>query len=203
MRLIVITTEAFFNGEAEAINLLFKNGLELLHIRKPYISADEMRSFIEQIDKTFHHNIVLHDNYELANVFGLKGIHLNRRNKDVSGELEKSLSISCSCHSFKEIGEAQKCEYVFLSPVFDSISKVGYKQGFTHEQLCDARDKGIISKHIVALGGVAKEQISVVSRYGFGGVAILGALWNNFIKDGNTDELLRRFNELKIECEEK
>ena len=35
MKLIVITTPQFFEGEAEAVTSLFQNGLEMLHLRKP------------------------------------------------------------------------------------------------------------------------------------------------------------------------
>ena len=42
MKLIVITTPQFFEGEAEAVTSLFQNGLEILHLRKPGASAEEM-----------------------------------------------------------------------------------------------------------------------------------------------------------------
>lgn len=35
MKLIVITTPQFFEGEAAAVTSLFQNGLEILHLRKP------------------------------------------------------------------------------------------------------------------------------------------------------------------------
>ena len=42
MKLIVITTPQFFEGEAAAVTSLFQNGLEILHLRKPGASAEEM-----------------------------------------------------------------------------------------------------------------------------------------------------------------
>ena len=39
MKLIVITTPQFFEGEAAAVTSLFQNGLEILHLRKPGASA--------------------------------------------------------------------------------------------------------------------------------------------------------------------
>ena len=200
MKLIVITSEEFFEGESRTVNLLFENGLEVLHLRKPCASVDETRLFVEQIDANFHHRIVLHDCYELADAFNLKGIHLNRRNIDVLQG--KQMSVSRSCHSFDEVASSRNCDYVFLSPIFDSISKVGYNRGFTSEQLCEARDKGIINEKVMALGGVTIEKIPLLCQYGFGGVVVLGTLWSDFLKDGNVDGLLRRFNELNIKCKE-
>ena len=194
----------FFEGEAEAINLLFENGLELLHVRKPYTSQPETEGFIGQINENFQAWIVLHDYYELTRKFDLKGIHLNNRNQDTSKELLKicvSLSISRSCHSLKEVTESPFLNYVFLSPIFDSISKTGYKKGFTPEQLNEAKVRKIINERVIALGGVTIENIPLASSYGFGGVAVLGALWRDFAVSRNLNELLKRFNELKSKCD--
>ena len=204
MKLIAVTSEEFSNGEPDAINMLFENGLDILHFRKPYASYDETERFIEKIDAAFHRRVVLHDNYELATEFGLKGIHLNRRSiaMDLVDARRVQLSTSRSCHSFEEVVSSQNFDYVFLSPIFDSISKAGYNRGFTPEQLGDAWRKGIINEKVVALGGITSDNIATARQYGFGGVAVLGALWDDFANDNNTDDLLRRFNELKTKCRE-
>ena len=203
MRLIVITTERFFDREADAVCQLFENGLERLHLRKPCASIDETSRLIEQIDAAFHPKIVLHDHYELVNSFRLAGIHLNRRNHfgDQSSYEDKALTLSCSCHSFEEVAICPaNLDYVFLSPVFDSISKAGYKQGFTAEQLSDARNRGMLNERVIALGGMTAESIPAIRVYGFGGVAVLGSLWAGFAADGNTGGLLERFGKLKTKC---
>jgi len=198
MKLIVITTEIIFEGEAEAINLLFENGLETLHLRKPSASRQEMTAFIEQIREDFHSRIVLHDHYDLVELLHLKGIHLNLRNQAIF--LKKYFS-SRSCHSIEDVSASSFCDYVFLSPVFDSISKIGYKQAFTQQQLFDAKEQKIINDKVIALGGITAENIPTAYLYGFGGVAVLGALWSDFVTDGNINELLIRFKELKNICD--
>lgn len=77
MKLIVITTPQFFEGEAEAVTSLFQNGLEILHLRKPGASAEEMGNFLQQLPMEYMPRIVTHEQFQLASVFGLKGIHLN------------------------------------------------------------------------------------------------------------------------------
>ncbi|MDR0395242.1 MAG: thiamine phosphate synthase [Tannerella sp.] len=206
MKLIVITAEPFFEGEPEAIRLLFKQGLERLHIRKPYASFDETKRFVERIDAAFHPRIVLHDHYELAHIFRVKGIHLNSRNPSGSRVLFRAqgLTISRSCHSFEEIESCrEEMDDVFLSPVFDSISKTGYKRRFTPEQLNDARNKGLINERVIALGGITAAGIPAVRAYGFGGVAVLGSLWAGLAADRDTGGLLERFNELKTNTRRK
>ena len=210
MKLVIITTETFFEGEAGAVNLLFENGLETLHLRKPAASPQETAVFIKQIGMDYHTRIVLHDHYDLTMMFDLKGIHLNRRNQ---AEMDKycvrsRLSVSRSCHSLEEVQESQFYDYVFLSPVFDSISKVGYKRGFTVHQLIEARKRMIINDKVIALGGITTENIPIARRCGFGGVAVLGTLWgrsagcgdgiNARITNPHEQKLMERFNELKV-----
>ncbi|MDR1381080.1 MAG: thiamine phosphate synthase [Tannerella sp.] len=205
MKLIVITSGCFFDGEPEAINRLFGYGMETLHVRKPQASFEGTRRFVEQIDATFHPRTVIHDYYELTRLFHLKGIHLNRRNRNVPRPCfppgDRELSVSRSCHSLEEVAAVSAgVDYMFLSPVFDSISKAGYKQGYTPEQLCDARDRGLVNTRVMALGGITAERIPAVRHYGFGGVAVLGALWTEAVTDGDTDELRQRFDALRTAC---
>ena len=66
-----------------------------------------------------------------------------------------------------------------LSPIFDSISKVGYKSAFTEEELRKAHHEGIINERVMALGGVTFERIPNVLDLGFGGGMILGDAWQS------------------------
>jgi thiamine-phosphate pyrophosphorylase len=201
MKLIIITTEHFFEGETAALNALFEHGMEILHLRKPDSTETELKNFIEQIDEQYHERIVLHDHYSLVNTFHLGGVHLNKRNKN----RRKPMFISCSsvsrsCHSIKELKKRAGYEYVFLSPIFDSISKAGYTHAFTPEDLFSAQSAGLIDKQVIALGGICPENIPVAHQYGFGGVAGLGALWKDFPKDKDKNALLGRFDQLQMAC---
>ena len=66
------------------------------------------------------------------------------------------------------------CSHVFLSPVFDSISKQGYRAGFTPEILRRASGEGIIDEKVIALGGVTPDKLQLLHSLGFGGAAMLG-----------------------------
>lgn len=68
-------------------------------------------------------------------------------------------------------------DYVFLSPIFDSISKSGYRSAFSYARLRDAADRGVIDEKVVALGGVTFDKIPLLSSLHFGGAAMLGAIW--------------------------
>lgn len=201
MKLIVITTDFFFEGEAGILNLLFERGLETLHLRKPFSEKEEVAQLLSRIDPRYYGRIVLHDHFGLLSVFPLKGIHLNRRNPErIKGIICET--VSRSCHSPAEVTESGDCDYVFLSSVFDSISKKGYIQSFSDAELREAKEQGIINHRVIALGGISEERIPVVAGYGFGGVAVLGVLWQEYEIQKDTEALLQRFKRLKIRCEQ-
>ena len=182
MKLVIISNECFFSEEANWINQMMNEFEFILHIRKPFASELETEKLLQQIEQSFYKRIVLHDHYSLAEKYCLKGIHLNSRNPDFSYESEywKNYSISRSCHSIQEV---EKCKdsfsYVTLSPIFDSISKQGYKASFSEYDLNSAIEKGIIDEKVIALGGVNSSNINHLLNMGFEGVAVLGAIWNH------------------------
>lgn len=177
MKTIVITRPAFFDGETDLVNNLFREGMERLHLRKPGASEEELTAWLQNIDNQYYGRIVLHDCFPLAEIFALGGVHLNSRNpKAPQGIL--SMTVSRSCHSIREvIQHKSECDYLFLSPIYDSISKEGYGAAFSCIELKRAAEEGIIDSQVFALGGVSLEHIPEIRSLGFGGAAVLGALW--------------------------
>ncbi len=172
--LILITLPDFFDGETAICNRLFADGLWRLHLRKPEATRLQTATWIEEIEPQYRSRIVLHDHHELALIYGLAGIHLNRRNnmRIDAGEL----SVSRSCHSLEEVRDvATDYDYVFLSPIFDSISKQGYRAAFTEEELRAASD--ILSANVYALGGITFDNLAKVRELGFKGAAMMGGFW--------------------------
>ena len=153
MKWIIITTPTFISHEAKYIDQLFEAGIDLLHLRKPDSTPEECEQLIQKIDPKWYPQIVIHDHFELCEKYHLHGIHLNRRNSQIPEKFQGS--ISRSCHSFEEVtesldnanpdfpkGSKTTFDYVFLSPIFDSISKKGYKHTFSNRDLEDAGNSG-------------------------------------------------------------
>ena len=175
---IVITLPYFFDGEAEQIVQLLHSSVDLIHIRKPESKAEEVERLIMSIPSEYYPRLVLHDHHELAMKYHLQGVHLNGRNPQPPVGWEGS--VSKSCHSLEEVKEwKEKCDYVSLSPIFDSISKQGYHAAFSSSEIEEASRQGIIDKKVLALGGVTFNKIDDVLRMGFGGGMILGDAWKN------------------------
>lgn len=202
-KLIVITRPDFFPGEGEAIDRLFREGLELLHLRKPGCEASRLYSLLDKIPRTYYPRIVLHDHFDIVKHpdYRLRGIHLNRRNASIPEGYEGR--ISRSCHSVQEVKEClgskahPSYEYVFLSPIFPSISKEGYGEGFSLEALRDAGQKGEIGEKVIALGGISLQTIPLLRDIPFGGVAVLGSLWGKQPGPEAPEEIVKRYNLLQ------
>lgn len=198
MKLILITSPTFFLEEDNIINLLFEEGLEILHLRKPNSEPIYCERLLKLISEQWRKKIVVHDHFYLKSEYGLMGIHLNSRCPEIPKGYKGH--VSRSCHSFEEVSEwSPKCNYVFLSPIFDSISKKGYKSNFDENELKQATKKGLINKHVMALGGISLENIPRIKDMGFGGAVIMGDLWNRFDthSSANYMDLVKYFSKLK------
>ncbi|MCF0202476.1 MAG: thiamine phosphate synthase [Bacteroidaceae bacterium] len=176
---IVITLPDCFKGEAEAITRLFaERGIDRLHIRKPEASADVVAQLVESIPPTLYDRISIHDHFDIAQRYGLSGIHLTHRHPEAPSDWEGILSTSA--HSIEELRRLRaknRFDYLSLSPIFDSISKHGYHAAFTRQQLAEAHAAGDIDSEVLALGGVSFDRLPQVAAMGFGGGMILGDAW--------------------------
>ena len=184
---IVITLPYFFDGEAEQITQFLRSSIDLIHLRKPHSTAEEMERLIRQIPSEYYDRLVLHDHHQLALKYHLHGVHLNSRNPQPPTGWTGS--ISHSCHSLEEVKLwKDKCNYVSLSPIFDSISKKGYHAAFSVDVLAQAKEDGIIDAKVLALGGVTFDRMDEVLRMGFGGGMILGDAWKNIERTDSKTE---------------
>ena len=179
MKLIVVTTPTFFVEEDKIITALFEEGLDILHLRKPDTAPVYAERLLTLIPEKYHHRIVTHEHFYLKKEFNLLGIHLNARNPEKPDNY--SGHISCSCHSIEEVKEKKDAyNYVFMSPIYDSISKENYFAAYTPEELRKAKKERIIDSNVIALGGIDADNMLEIKDFGFGGAAILGDIWNRF-----------------------
>ena len=198
MKLIVVTAPTFFVEEDKIITALFEEGLDILHLRKPETPAMYAERLLTLIPEKYHRRIVTHEHFYLKEEFDLMGIHLNSRNPkephDYSGH------VSCTCHSIEELNNKKHFyDYLFMSPIYDCITKEGILSGYTPEELRQAGKDKIIDSKVMALGGITPKNILEVKDFGFGGAVILGNLWNKFNACTDRDylEVIRHFKKLK------
>lgn len=180
MKIIAITSPEVIEADEYIIKVLIKQGIDIVHLRKPDSSIDECRNLLAKLTDKERGKIVVHDYPELYYEFSLMGIHIN---KNITSLPEGYSGVKTrSCHSLEEVQMYKDdYDYLFLSPIFDSISKKGYQSNFTDAKLRQASRIGVIDHKVIALGGVTFDKIPYLQSLNFGGVAMLGAIYNTDI----------------------
>ena len=187
MKLVVFTNPYDIKFETERINQMFSEGLDELHIRKPKCDRATFKKFISQIERQYHHKIVLHSHFSLVNNFNIQKIHLPHdwisnfvsnffldhvilKGKKVS----KSITIS-SCDSLYK--PVKGINELLLGPIF---AKASYT--INNQQIPTADiEKGLRHSKlpITALGGVTSKTLGFFKNVGFNGIAIQSGVWKS------------------------
>ncbi|MDR2936225.1 MAG: thiamine phosphate synthase [Rikenellaceae bacterium] len=196
---ILVTLPDIFPNEPEAFRALTQAGAGIIHVRKPQASESALTGLLREVSGKGHcGTLTLHHHLPLAVQYGLGGVHL--RGVDWAA-VPHGFRKSASCHAWNEVAAlAGKADYVFLSPVFDSISKPGYSSGFERRDLFE-KLKQKVRPPVVALGGVTPERVSEICRMGFDGVAALGSVW--VCEDGKIEitKTVKNYEKLSMEWE--
>ncbi|MFR9602747.1 MAG: thiamine phosphate synthase [Rikenellaceae bacterium] len=182
MKVIVITQPHDVEDEKNLIIAALEAGACRVHIRKPSWSRQQYLDLVGSIPQEFWGRITLHDHFDLCAEFVDVGLQANGRNPQLPPLFEGVTS--CSCHSIEELKGAQKFDYVTLSPIYDSISKGGYLAAFSRTEITAAKREGLISGRVVAMGGITPDLIPELHDMGFGGVALLGYVWQDETVEG-------------------
>lgn len=148
--------------EAQVTNQLFRDGLEVFHLRKPLHSVDELRAFLDLIERRFLPRITLHSFQDLVMEYPVGGIHvseeehrkfpMNMSQIEFLFRKRPELRQTASFHKLDKLRFAPgKLDYVFLSPVFDSISKPFQTAAFSQEDLLETLSH--VKPQVIAAGG--------------------------------------------------
>ena len=174
-----MTRPTFFVEEDKILTSLFDEGLDNLHLYKPDSSPMYSERLLTLLHEEYYNKITVHDNFYLKEEYKLKGIHLN----DEVTPAPKGYKgrISRTCTHLNMLKEAKRnADYVFLKYIFDSQTEPNQKATFTLDELKEASRRGLIDRHVYALGGMNMENIKIAKDLGFGGIVISGDLWNRF-----------------------
>jgi thiamine-phosphate pyrophosphorylase len=188
---------------------LFELGLETFHLRKPRYSTREMTDYLDKIPVRFHNRIVIHSHHTLAFKYNLKGIHLTRTHLKRTFRLwlnlrllrlkRPNLSVSTSFRKLASLYEEENIySYVFLSPIFDSISGK-FQAGFNEHSLKAAINKTHFS--IIARGGIDLTKVERVKEVGFAGLILNSSLWNAPDPIQSFIDVLDKLKNLEIEVD--
>jgi thiamine-phosphate pyrophosphorylase len=208
MNLLLVSPFVDVPDEQYVLNLLFCEGLTTFHLRKANYSTRQMMACIEQIPAVFRSRVVLHSHFELIGEYGLRGAHFTRKYTyaDLLRDHRPALRAdgrafahqSFSLHSLPEIRRTDPVyDYLFLSPVFDSISNQGYNSRFRMHDLQRFLHAPAPRPAVIALGGITDAVVGAVFESGFDGMALLGHIWTRFGQDQDIVGAVTRFRHVQ------
>ncbi len=192
MQLILVSPPDDRPGEPEIVTLMFEAGLQHFHLRKPEFSNEDIEDYLRKIPPHFHHRIILHYQFEIAERFNLKGIHFNSISINHFKDYFNIPGIrSYSIREFEEVFNLRgKIDYVLLSPGFMGILRED--SVVLRENLKKLLKKTECPK-LVALGGITEQNISELKHLGFWGAAVLSDIWHT---TNSSNEMLRKMKQM-------
>lgn len=192
MKIVVISPESDEPREHAVLAELFSAGLERYHVRKPLWSQEKLSSWLNVVPTQWRSRLVSHQHHELAVECGCGGVHFKEVGRVIPNPPEglrrvkdnaPYLHTSRSCHDFASLDTALgNYDAVFFSPIFPSISKLGYRptvDPVTVAERLSHRTNKERKTEVIALGGITPANVTRCDELGFDGVAVLGALWQS------------------------
>jgi thiamine-phosphate pyrophosphorylase len=178
--LAVITYPGLVPGEVDYLEGLLEAGVGRLHLRKP---GGSVEGLLERLAPRWASKLVVHGNAELARrhgvtqVHGAAGVGGGNGRAGAGGSVNggaNGIALSTSVHSWDELRRLPEgLEYAFISPLFDSISKRGYRA--TEDLL--TIPPGPWPCRPVGMGGVSADTIGLMLVRGWTAAAVLGWIW--------------------------
>ena len=198
MKLVIMTKPTFFVEEDKILTTLFEQGMDRLHLYKPKSSPMYSERLLSLLSEGNYKKITVHDHFYLKDEYGLGAIHIDNPEENLPEGYKGKFSRTCTeISQLKEF--KRKSEYVFLKGSFGSQSEATSKAAYTMHELEAASEKGLIDRHVYALGGISLERIKIAKDLGFGGAVICEDLWNRFDIHNEIDykRLISHFEKLQ------
>ena len=208
MKLIVITPSKNIDNEHYLLGKMLDMGLPALHVRKPKLSKENLKSYLSEFTTAQQKKIIIHTHHNLMWQIGLKGIHVSKRHRrrkfwfavsKMKLRLRRgNFMIGNACKSLSSLDETySQFDYVMISPVFTNPH--GHRPSFNPATL--KRMIPVYPGKVIARGGATIESIQKAKDIGFAGIAFQRFLWDNPDPLGNFKKILDKFHELDIPVE--
>ena len=210
MKIVLLSRSGFNEVETDIVTRLFENGLDTYHLRKPRLSTKKLKAVIEAIPQQFHSRIIVHSHHQLALKYNLKGVHYTKTHlKKSFKNWWRKITLRIATKDFVKTTSHTKLitlydepeikfDYVFLSPIFDSLTG-RFQSGFYEDGIRAAINKS--GKKIIARGGVDIKRIEKIQELGFHGMALNSCIWNSTEPIEEFTRILAKCRELNIPVE--
>lgn len=153
--------------------------VDFIHLREKMKTAKEIYEIVELLkDKKIPlSKIIINDRADIASVANVRGVHLGYHSLpvDITKKYFADLTVGYSVHSIEEaqIAEQQGADYVIFGHVYSTASK----PGLTPRGIGQLRQVSeTVSIPVIAIGGIAPENVREVIGAGTQGVAVMSGI---------------------------
>ena len=179
---LVLFTPTRSPWDAKTVVKLFDAGLGRLHVQSVRDwNVRQYEAFLQQVPEVFWNRIVLEEQPDLVLSRKLAGFQMLPGDR-IPPRWPKTAALSLKCHSYDEMRSTLKgCHYLFLSPIFPSVSKRDYVPQRTHRefQVIVERWRAEGGCPVYGLGGITPQNAAHVRALGFDGMAFIGSVWES------------------------
>jgi len=180
--MVIITPDIIGQKEIELIHSISWNDKLILHLRSSVYQEDVIADILSDMDHRIYPFLAVHNHIDLLyDQPLLNRIHLSEYNSALIAQIPAASpwTISASVHDIATFnGLDQRFSYAFISPVYPSISKKGYKQTIDFK-MENIRKRTNYCTQLIALGGINDQNIYELTMMGYDDVAICGHLWQS------------------------
>lgn len=177
----VITHTGNIKHETTLWLQLLQHGATSILVRKPGWDEADYEMLLLGANPSCYPSLIIADHPALCERYGLMGVHFGEAirgsvsQQDLLTYQQKGWVLSTSIHSTLTLPVvSNRWNQVLLSPVFDSISKAGYRAAFDKNFRLE---KDGYAGNVIALGGIDQHTADKARHMQFDGIALLGAIW--------------------------
>jgi thiamine-phosphate pyrophosphorylase len=182
--LYVVTDAELSNGlsHSQIAELACKGGADVIQLRDKNIDDAEFLRYAREIKRIcdrYGSLFIVNDRFDIALQCEADGAHLGQSDLPISEARKRApegFILGCSVGSPEEAVKAERdgADYVALSPVFDSSSKLDAGSGHGLRTLSEIRKA--VNIPVLAIGGINKDNAASVVKAGAEGLAVISAV---------------------------
>lgn len=175
--------------------------IDLIQIREKYLSANflyELSTRAADITKASATKLLVNDRADIAAAAGADGVHLTSLSLPpyiVRRTFGADFIIGASTHSLEQAAAASRsgADFVVFGPVFETVSKRRYGEPLGLAELRKVTSE-LAPFPVLALGGVAMNNVSDCIHAGAAGIAAIGILNDRLQLDRIVNEIRGHFD---------
>jgi len=210
--LYAVTDRRWLNGRElkDDVRKSLEGGVTFLQLREKSLDEKAFLEEAKQLKKVcaeYKVPFVINDNVDIAYKIDADGVHIGQDDmqvKDVRMKLGKDKIIGVSAHTVEEavLAEKEGADYLGVGAVFQTKSKKNVKAMpyDTLKAICEA-----VSIPVVAIGGIERENVEMLSGSGVCGIAVISAIYaekdiieaTKKLKDASKDMLNKNYRSLR------